>query len=414
MRCSSTGREAGPASAELVDRSKTITGKLDQVWSDKFRTSAMYAYYHSVEPQPRSYFKDGKTQEIGANHADPGDGALYRTVHALAINNTITPERDHRRHVRLGYTSFGDDCVPVAGFDPGTLGFSPSFVSQVPVKKFPYFAIGTVRHRLQRLHVRRAAHQLHHLLLLGRERLGVQALGQAHRQVRRLLSPDLGEELQPQPVRGRYFYDGQFTSADPTNADNSDPYALAAFLLGYPSSGFITKAQPTNAYINYYAGYAQDDFRVELQADRQRRAALRVRAGTAGARTTASPSGFDRDRPWPVQVPGLDLKGGLMYAGVDGYPTHQSDPSKTKFAPRSGFAWSADPEDGGARRVRPLLGASSVPGHQHHQPGDAGLHPEDRLHREHGRRPDALRRLQHREPVPERPQPADGQRHAAS
>ena len=44
--------------------------------------------------------------------------------------------------MRLGYTSFGDDCVPVAGFDPGTLGFSPSFVSQVPVKKFPYFAIG--------------------------------------------------------------------------------------------------------------------------------------------------------------------------------------------------------------------------------------------------------------------------------
>ena len=29
-----------------------------------------------------------------------------------------------------------------------------------------------------------------------------------------------------------------------------------------------------------------------------------------------------------------------MYAGVDGYPTHQSDPSKTKFAPRAGFAWS--------------------------------------------------------------------------
>ena len=41
-----------------------------------------------------------------------------------------------------------------------------------------------------------------------------------------------------------------------------------------------------------------------------------------------------------MQVPGLDLKGGLMYAGVDGYPTHQSDPSKSKFAPRAGFAWS--------------------------------------------------------------------------
>ena len=33
-----------------------------------------------------------------------------------------------------------------------------------------------------------------------------------------------------------------------------------------------------------------------------------------------------------------------MYAGVDGYPTHQSDPSKTKFAPRAGFAWSVNPK----------------------------------------------------------------------
>jgi hypothetical protein len=33
-----------------------------------------------------------------------------------------------------------------------------------------------------------------------------------------------------------------------------------------------------------------------------------------------------------------------MYAGVDGYPTHQSDPSKTKFAPRLGFAWAANPK----------------------------------------------------------------------
>jgi hypothetical protein len=31
-----------------------------------------------------------------------------------------------------------------------------------------------------------------------------------------------------------------------------------------------------------------------------------------------------------------------MYAGVDGYPTHQSDPSTRKFSPRVGFAWSID------------------------------------------------------------------------
>src|SRR5262249_3735987 len=52
--------------------------------------------------------------------------------------------------------------------------------------------------------------------------------------------------------------------------------------------------------------------------------------------------GFDRQRAFPVQVPGLNLKGGLMYAGVDGYQANQSDPSLKKFAPRVGFAWTME------------------------------------------------------------------------
>jgi len=331
--------EAGPASSELVDRSKTITGKLDQVWSDKFRSSAMYAYYHSVEPQPRSYLKDGKTQEIGANHSDPGDGALYRTVHALAINNTITPNATTVSHVRLGYTSFGDDCVPVAGFDPGTLGFSPNFVSQVPVKKFPYFAIG--QYGTDYNGYMFGERPINNITYYGWDaNASVSKLWGKHTAKfgasYRLISV---KNYNPSQSSGRYFYDGQFTSADPTNADNSDPYALAAVLLGYPSSGFITKAQPTNAYINYYAGYAQDDFRASSK--------LTINAGLRyefeqglQERDNGITVGFDRDRPYPVQVPGLDLKGGLMYAGVDGYPTHQSDPSHMKFAPRLGFAWT--------------------------------------------------------------------------
>ena len=52
--------------------------------------------------------------------------------------------------------------------------------------------------------------------------------------------------------------------------------------------------------------------------------------------------GFDREAPFPIQVPGLNLKGGLMYAGVDGYPEHQGSPSRLNFGPRAGVAWSLD------------------------------------------------------------------------
>jgi len=335
--------QAGPASSELVDRSRTATGKLDQIWSDNFRTSAMYAYYHSVEPQPRSYLKDGKTQEIGANHADPGDGALYRTVHAVAINNTITPNSTTAAHVRLGYTSFADDCVPVSGFDPGTLGFSSGFVNQVPVKKFPYFAIGSYGTDYNGyMFGERPINNITYYSwdanasiskLWGRH---TAKFGASYRKIG-------VKNFNPSQSSGRFFFDGQFTSADALNPDNADPYALAAFLLGYPSSGFITVAKPTNAFINYYAGYAQDDFRVNSKLTFNLGLRYEFEQGLQEKNNEIT-VGFDRDRAWPVQVPGLNLRGGLMYAGVDGYPTHQSDPSKTKFAPRLGFAWSADPK----------------------------------------------------------------------
>src|SRR5260370_35170202 len=59
------------------------------------------------------------------------------------------------------------------------------------------------------------------------------------------------KNLNPGQSSGSFFFDGQFTSADPLQADDRDPYALAAFLLGYPSSGSIPVSAPINAYINY-------------------------------------------------------------------------------------------------------------------------------------------------------------------
>src|SRR6185295_2677152 len=239
----------------------------------------------------------------GANHADPGDGALYRTVHALAINNTITPNATTVGHVRLGYTSFGDDCVPVAGFDPGTLGFSPSFVSQVPVKKFPYFAIG--QYGTDYNGYMFGERPINNITYYGWDaNASVSKLWGKHTAKfgasYRLISV---KNYNPSQSSGRYFYDGQFTSADPTNADNSDPYALAAFLLGYPSSGFITKSQPTNAYINYYAGYAQDDLRVNSKLTVNLGVRYEFEQGLQ-EKNNALTVGFDRDRAWPVQVPG--------------------------------------------------------------------------------------------------------------
>ena len=138
---------------------------------------------------------------------------------------------------------------------------------------------------------------------------------------------------------GAFSFNGQFTSANPLSPTNNNPYALASFLLGYPTSGSMVVATPNDFFINYYAGYAQDDIRINSDLTVNVGVRYEFEQGLQ-EKDNAFTVGFDRDRAFPVQVPGLNLKGGLQYAGVDGYPTHQSDPSKAKFAPRVGFAWA--------------------------------------------------------------------------
>ncbi len=216
--------------------------------------------------------------------------------------------------------------------------------TRFPMKKFPYFAIGTYGTDYNGyMFGERTINNITYYSwdanasmskLLGRHTV---KFGASYRKIG-------VKNLNPSQSSGRYFFDGQFTSADPLNPDNSDPNSLAAFLLGYPSSGFIPVAQPTNAFINYYAGYAQDDFRINSNLTVNVGLRYEFEQGLQEKNNEIT-VGFDRDRPWPFQLPGgPPLKGGLMYAGVDGYPTHQSDPSKTKFAPRAGFAWSLNPK----------------------------------------------------------------------
>ncbi|HTL04002.1 MAG TPA: hypothetical protein VL243_17325, partial [Vicinamibacterales bacterium] len=89
--------------------------------------------------------------------------------------------------------------------------------------------------------------------------------------------------------------------------------------------------------VDYYAAYAQDEFRAgKLTLNYGLRYEYEPGIREADNHFTV---GFDRNADFPVQVPGLALKGGLMYAGVDGNPTHQGK-ALNGAAPRGGFAWS--------------------------------------------------------------------------
>lgn len=52
--------------------------------------------------------------------------------------------------------------------------------------------------------------------------------------------------------------------------------------------------------------------------------------------------GFAYNAPSPLQVPGLNLKGGLLYAGVNGQPRGLYNSDWNQFGPRIGLAYSMD------------------------------------------------------------------------
>jgi hypothetical protein len=320
------------STASLIDRANQATGKVEHRWSDKFTTTGFYGWYDSVEPESRFYAKN-----LGENPADPGEGQLFRTVHAVAVNNVITAGPNTVFAFRYGYTQFLDNDIPNKS-DPATLGFSQSFLSAIPYKKFPVFGIsGYGTDNFDTFGDRDPQDTTfygHSVNASVSKLVGSHTLKGGFDF--RVIGMKLFARGQPS---GRFFFDSGFTKGpDAVGGATVLQHSLASFLLGYPSSGDITIGSPNNFFINYYAGYFQDDFRVtpNLTLNLGLRYEFEQGLQERDANITV---GFSRDKAFPVQVPGLNLKGGLLYAGVDGAPTHQSDPSKKKFAPRVGLAY---------------------------------------------------------------------------
>src|SRR5215470_14542413 len=228
------------STASLIDRANQATGKAEHRWSDKFTTTGFYAWYDSVEPESRFYAKN-----LGENPADPGEGQLFRTVHAVAINNVITAGPNTVFAFRYGYTRFVDNDIPNK-FDPATLGFSQSYLSAIPYKKFPVFGIsGYGTDNFDTFGDRDPqdttfyGHSVNASVskLLGRHTLkgGFDF---------RIIGMKLFARGQPS---GRFFFDSGFTKGpDAVGGATVLQHSLASFLLGYPSSGDITIGSPNN------------------------------------------------------------------------------------------------------------------------------------------------------------------------
>ncbi|MCC7126159.1 MAG: TonB-dependent receptor [Acidobacteria bacterium] len=348
----SNGSNNFESTAEINDRAQMYTGKVDHKFSDKVSLSGFYLYNKTDEPCA-NYWEPGLNGPT--RYADPGDYLLLRRVHMLALNNTWLPSNNTVLTLRYGQTGFVDDDTLSIDFDPSTLGFSSAFLNQTTVDKYPQIRVneygdqGAIDPTPRNWYSWSANGTL--TRLAGRHTLKA---GLDYRLI--------GIDTQSfSGSAGFFYFDRYYTSANPLSngVTGTAPSgnALASLLLGYPTSpssdpgraSYVNQTSPFDASVHYFGGYVQDDWRLSPRTTVN--VGLRIERETG---LTEENNGFtvafDRELNPGGQLgtivnplTGQPIRGGLVYAGVDGANEYQGNPPALKWSPRVGFVHSFNP-----------------------------------------------------------------------
>ena len=141
----------------------------------------------------------------------------------------------------------------------------------------------------------------------------------------------------PNPVGTFSFANAQ--TGGPNALAPAGGLAMASFLLGFPSSGSVETDTGVSIQNFYTALFFQDDFRVTSRITLNLGLRWDYQTPTT-ERYDRTTRGFDYYGPSPLQIPGLNLQGGLLYAGVNGLARGIYDSDWHQFAPRIGIAYS--------------------------------------------------------------------------
>jgi len=142
------------------------------------------------------------------------------------------------------------------------------------------------------------------------------------------------------------FNAGMTQGPNPNAASSSAGNGFASLLLGAGSSGTLIQAwKNVAAQSFYFAGYAQDDWRVNNKLTLN----LGVRYDFDTPRTERynRMNYFDPTAPSPLaqKVPEFNrLTGGVVFVGVDGNSRYQYDKDTNNIAPRIGLAYQITPK----------------------------------------------------------------------
>jgi hypothetical protein len=310
----------------------------------------------------------------------PGRNVVTRPHRGFAWGNSFLISPATTFDLRLGYANGIERNRPWSdGFDLTSIGFSPEYARLVQSPAVPTISIAGFQSLAGSGYIENVGHTWSlqgsvsqvrgkHLLRLGGDT--------------RLLYGNFFGNNHPS---GNFSFNNAWTDGPRADTPTSGTgFPVASFLLGL-GSGSLSTETGVSILNKYYALFIQDDVRVTRKLTLN--LGLRYEYETPRTeRYNRTTRGFDYDAASPVQVPGMDLRGGLLFAGEGGLPRGLYDADRNNFAPRLGFAYNIMDKTvlrgGYALHYIPTVGSVEPTGFSVTTPfvvSQDGITPKDRL-----------------------------------
>jgi len=348
MAQNENGNPNAIGTANVVDMADMFTVKVEHKFTSNASLSGLYIYNRTNEPGSTIMQAD----KLFMADQDQWFGPLRRRPHVLVFNSTNVLNDRTVLTMRYGFSTWQDSCDKQA-FTPGlqSLGFASNYVNALGPggsDTFPSLSFDQVESvggwggyptrwkspatiNATITHLRGS-----HSFKFGGDfrRMGV-ALDN---------TVALGPNGEP-ALGGSFQFNNLFTGNNGVGG-----HELASLLLGLPYAGDVPATPGAGEwYLNYWGGYAQDDWRVNSSLTVNYGVRIEREDGLREINDQQTVA-FDRSAVNPIDafVPktgllaGQTLRGGLIYAGVNGANTFQGDPPRAKVAPRVGVTYAVN------------------------------------------------------------------------
>ena len=305
--------------------------RLDHNFNDAWRTFVRYTQ-GSQTTTPHNFFDSPATPQ--------GRGTQTFERHAFAWNNTYTLNPTTIFEFRYGLSRFNLAIAPLsAGFAPSSLGL-PSYLdaqSSLNDTRFPRFDINGLTSLGQQTGDGIAFVPTTHNVLVSATKVLTKHTIKSGFEYRKLFLNFWQESI----PAGQFSFDNTWTQQIPTSASSTAGFGLASLLLGIPASGTQTNNPYVSTASSYYAGYIQDDYRLNSRVTLN--AGLRYDVDTPRTERHNQLSYFNPGVASSLagQVPGFpNLMGALEFAQPGARAQAPTD--WNNVSPRFGFAIKLD------------------------------------------------------------------------